>query len=68
VPNALELEGGSRAFSGSMHGEKLEAGGTARPTWSAAATILGHHAMETRPIFTRQDHGPTASGRDRQEL
>jgi hypothetical protein len=49
--NALEMEGEEWGFPEFVHGKKLTPGGTYRQGWSAAATVIGHHALQGEQVF-----------------
>lgn len=44
--NAMEMEGEAWAFPEYIHGQQLRPGGTRAQGWSAAAAVIGHHAVE----------------------
>ncbi len=47
--NALEVNGDPWGFPEFIHGQRYTAGGTSYQGWSAAAAVMGHHALEGRP-------------------
>ncbi len=49
--NALPMEGEPWSFPEFVHGWKRTAGGTRHQGWSAAAALIGHHALEGAPVF-----------------
>ena len=49
--NALEMEGAPWSFPEYVHGRKFTAGGTRQQGWSAAAAVIGHHALEGVPLL-----------------
>ncbi len=49
--NALELDGEPWSFPEYVDGEKFTAGGTPQMAWSAAAAIIGHHALHGEHVF-----------------
>jgi len=53
--NALEMDGDPWSFPEFVDGRSLEPGGTRQQGWSAAAAIIGKHALEGRRVF-RIDH------------
>ena len=53
--NALAMEGEAWGFPEFVHGQKLTRGGTRHQGWSAAAAIIGHHALDGQPIFRIND-------------
>ena len=56
--NAMEMDGRDWSFPEFLHGRKHTPGGTARQAWSAAAAVLGHHALEGLPVFTIEEGAP----------
>jgi hypothetical protein len=54
--NALPMDGEPWSFPEYVHGERLEAGGTRQQGWSAAAAVIGHHALQGQPPFRIDDH------------
>jgi glycogen debranching enzyme len=52
--NALEDDEGEWCFPEYVHGRKLTPGGTRKLAWSAAASVMGHHALAGAPLF-RED-------------
>ncbi len=55
--NALELEERQPAFPEFVHGKKLTPGGTPLLAWSAAAAIIGEHALRGQPVIRIKDPG-----------
>lgn len=49
--NGLEYRDISPSFPEFLHGETLQPGGTAEQGWSAAATIISHHALSGKRLF-----------------
>lgn len=49
--NALAVEGEKWSFPEFVHGKQHTAGGTLQQGWSAAAAVIGHHALEGKPLF-----------------
>jgi len=49
--NALEMDGEPWGFPEYVHGRKFTAGGTRHQGWSAAAAIIGHHALEGKSLL-----------------
>jgi len=49
--NSLEGEAGAWSFPEFVHGRNFTAGGTRRQGWSAAASIIGHKALEGEPVI-----------------
>jgi hypothetical protein len=54
--NAMTMQGEAWGFPEFVHGQKLTPGGTRHQGWSAAAAIIGHHALEGQHLFGRDDH------------
>mgnify|MGYP006284004201 FL=1 len=54
--NALVMEGEDWAFPEFVHGQTFEAGGSRYQGWSAAAALIGHHALEGIPVFRINAH------------
>lgn len=54
--NALTMDGEDWAFPEYVHGQKFTPGGTRQQGWSAAAAIIGHHALEGQAVFRIDDH------------
>lgn len=50
--NAMEMDGEPWGFPEFIHGKKFTPGGTRHQGWSAAAAIIGHHALQGRKVFT----------------
>ncbi len=44
------------SFPEFIHGKKLTAGGTHHQGWSAAAAIIGHHALQGQELFRIDEH------------
>lgn len=53
--NQLQMNEESCGLPEYVHGELLTAGGTFRQGWSAAAAIIGHHALEGETLFHVED-------------
>jgi hypothetical protein len=49
--NALVMDGEAWGFPEFVHGRKFTPGGTRHQGWSAAAAIIGHHALEGQHVF-----------------
>ena len=49
--NALTMEGEAWGFPEFVHGQKLTPGGTRHQGWSAAAAIIGQHALDGQPVL-----------------
>ncbi len=49
--NALPMDGEPWSFPEFVHGRKLTAGGTRFQGWSAAAVLMGHHALEGESVI-----------------
>ncbi|MFW6168974.1 MAG: amylo-alpha-1,6-glucosidase [Planctomycetota bacterium] len=49
--NASEMDGVPWSFPEFLHGQTYQAGGTKWQGWSAAAALIGHHALEGKPVF-----------------
>jgi hypothetical protein len=49
--NALEMNGAAWSFPEFVHGQAFTAGGTRWQGCSAAAAIIGHHALQGTPVF-----------------
>ncbi|GMR07715.1 MAG: hypothetical protein BMS9Abin26_0719 [Gammaproteobacteria bacterium] len=49
--NQLEMNEQPWSFPEYVHGKLLTAGGTFRQGWSAAAAIIGHHALQGDKVF-----------------
>jgi hypothetical protein len=54
--NALTMEGEAWGFPEFVHGQKLTPGGTRHLGWSAAAAIIGRHALDGQLIFRINDN------------
>jgi hypothetical protein len=49
--NALPMDGEPWSFPEFVHGRNLTAGGTRHQGWSAAAAVMGHHALQGDRVF-----------------
>lgn len=49
--NALTMDGEDWGFPEYVHGQKFTAGGTRHQGWSAAAAIIGHHALDGQAVL-----------------
>lgn len=49
--NAMEMDGEPWSFPEFVHGTRLTPGGKRLLGWSAAAAVIGHHALQGRPVF-----------------
>lgn len=49
--NASEMDGDPWSFPEFLNGRTYQAGGTKWQGWSAAAALIGHHALEGKPVF-----------------
>jgi glycogen debranching enzyme len=49
--NALEMDGEPWSFPEYVHGRTHIAEGTRHQGWSAAAAVIGHHALQGRAVF-----------------
>ena len=49
--NALPMDGGEWSFPEYVNGRTFAAGGTRYQGWSAAAAVIGHHALEGKPLL-----------------
>jgi hypothetical protein len=56
--NALPMDGEPWSFAEYLHGKTLQPGGTRHQGWSAAAAIIGQHALEGQRLFRIDDHEP----------
>lgn len=54
--NALSMEGQAWSFPEFIHGETGAPGGTRQQGWSAAAAVIGHHALRGQQLFRIADH------------
>jgi len=54
--NALEMDGEPWSFPEYVHGRNFVAGGTRYQGWSAAAAVIGHHALEGADLLRGDDH------------
>ena len=55
--NAMEMNGEDWAFAEFIHGQKLVTGGTCHQGWSAAAAVIGHHALAGGSVFRIDNDG-----------
>jgi len=51
--NALTMAGEAWGFPEYVHGQKFTPGGTRHQGWSAAAAIIGHHAIQGKPLLSQ---------------
>lgn len=49
--NALPMDDKPWGFPEFVHGKQLTAQGTRHQGWSAAAAVIGHHALQGHPVF-----------------
>jgi glycogen debranching enzyme len=56
--NALPMDGELWGFPEYVHGRTHEPGGTRRLGWSAAAAIIGRHALDGERVFRIGDQAP----------
>lgn len=49
--NALHMDGEAWSFPEYVNGKTLEAGGTCRQGWSAAAQVIAEHALQGKSLF-----------------
>jgi hypothetical protein len=49
--NAMVYQEQSWSFPEYVHGKKFTPGGTLMQGWSAAATLIGHHSLQGKPLF-----------------
>lgn len=54
--NALSHEGEPWGFPEFVDGERYQPGGNQPQGWSAAGAVIGHHALEGRPLFRIEQH------------
>lgn len=54
--NALVMAGEVWGFPEFLHGQEFTPGGTRRQGWSAAAAIIGRHALDGQTVFGIGDH------------
>jgi len=54
--NALQMDGEPWSIPEYVHGCRFTAGGTRHQGWSAAAAVIGHHALEGKPLLRGIDH------------
>ncbi len=54
--NALPMDGEAWSFPEYVHGQRFTAGGTRNQGWSAAAAVIGHHALEGTPLLRGDDN------------
>jgi hypothetical protein len=59
--NALPMEDEDWGFPEYVHGQKFTAGGTRHQGWSAAAAIIGHHALAGQLIIRIDDRNAQGS-------
>ncbi len=59
--NESETDGADWTFPEYMHGRELRPGGSMHMGWNAATAVLGHHALEGRPVFRTNLPGENAS-------
>jgi glycogen debranching enzyme len=55
--NALPMEGEPWGFPEYVHGQSGRPEGTRQQGWSAAAAVIGHHAIQGEALFRIDDHG-----------
>ena len=55
--NAMAMEGEDWGFAEFVHGKTLVASGTRHQGWSAAAAVIGHHALAGESVFRIDDDG-----------
>ena len=53
--NSLEMEGEAWSFPEYVHGRKFTPGGNRHQGWSAAAAVIGRHALEGKTLFDGND-------------
>lgn len=53
--NAMEMDGEAWGFAEFVHGRRFTPGGTRHQGWSAAAAVIGHHAVEGQSVFRVND-------------
>lgn len=53
--NAMEMSGEAWGFAEFIHGRTLQAGGNRHQGWSAAAAVIGHHALTGDSVFRISD-------------
>jgi len=53
--NALVMDDEPWGFPEFVHGRRLTSGGTRHQGWSAAAAIIGHHAVNGKSVFSIND-------------
>jgi hypothetical protein len=54
--NALQMDGDPWSFPEYVNGRTFTAGGMRYQGWSAAAAVIGHHALEGSPLLQGVDH------------
>jgi glycogen debranching enzyme len=54
--NAAEMDGDPWSFPEYLNGKSFEPGGTKRQGWSAAGAVIGHYALEGKPVFRIDEH------------
>ena len=55
--NALPMDDRPWGFAEYLHGQTLQPGGTREQGWSAAAAVIGHHALQGQPLLRIGVHG-----------
>ena len=55
--NALAMDGEAWSFPEYVHGNKFTAGGTCHQSWSAAAAVIAHQALQGEVVLRGVDHG-----------
>lgn len=53
--NALAMDGQAWGFPEFVHGQKFTPGGTRHQGWSAAAAVIGRHALDGQHVFRIDD-------------
>ena len=53
--NRLTMDGEAWGFPEFVHGQKFTPGGTRHQGWSAAAAVIGHHALNGQHVFRIND-------------
>jgi len=61
--NAMAMDGEAWGFAEYIHGLKHKPEGTRHQGWSAAAAIIGHHALDRQAVFRVQGTHLASSGR-----
>jgi hypothetical protein len=54
--NAMAMDGEDWGFPEYVNGKNFSPGGTQLQGWSAAAAVIGHHALDGQPVFRIDDH------------